>query len=148
MENEVTCCFEALKLRRKAIWRLMKRVDKYSFEIKKRHAESDRPILIAKEDLKNHKWVIVEVRRRADRYACLDEETEELEKWWAALVEVEVDEDKSELVGIRVLMCAGAGGYSIDRYRFNLKVYGTWWRAWEVIPDYSERPPWDDGIKD
>lgn len=147
MEKEVTCCFEIIKPKRKEEWRLIELANKASFEIKIKQYESEKPILIAKEDLAKHKWMIVEIRREEPEPYYLDEEpTGNRSVWWAALVDVSVDEDSGELVGTRILETIGKRW--IERFRFNLERYGTWWRAWEVIPDYSERPPWGDGIKD
>ena len=144
MEKEVTCCFEIIKPKRKEEWRLIELANKASFEIKKKQYESEKPILIRKEDLKDHKWVIVESRREWERYPDLGGTS--TRTMWAALVDVSVDEGSGELIGIRILETIGKRW--IERFRFNLERYGTWWRAWEVIPDYSEKPPWDDGIKD
>lgn len=144
MENEVTCYQEVIKPKRKEEQRLIEMVNKASFEIKKKQYESEKPILIAKEDLAKHKWVIVEIRREEPYY--LVEEPTGSRSAWAALVDVSVDEGRGELIGTRIMETIGKRW--IDRFRFNLERYGTWWRAWEVIPDYSEKPPWDDGIKD
>ena len=144
MENEVTCYYEAIKPKRKEERRLIELVNKASFEINKKQYESEKPILIAKEDLAKHKWVIVEIRREEPYY--LVEEQTGSRSAWVALVDVSVDEGSGELIGTRILETIGKRW--IDRFRFNLERYGTWWRAWEVIPDYSEKPPWDDGIKD
>lgn len=142
--NEVTCFFEIIKPGRKEERRLIELANKASFEIKKKQYESEKPILIRKEDLKDHKWVIVEIRREWERYPDLGGTS--TRTMWAALVDVSVDESSGELIGIRILETIGKRW--IERFRFNLERYGTWWRAWEVIPDYSEKPPWDDGIGD
>ena len=93
----------------------------------------DKPEIIEKEELKNHKGLIIETHHY-DLEGC---------EWNAkiGLIDVKVDETRQEVTGIQVLMKVGSYPGIFKKLTFRMGNYGKLWRAWTQYP--KESPAWD-----
>ena len=119
MEDGIICIRKTIEKSEKELKEI-----RQTIEIESHNAMAKEAILVRKTDLKNYRCIIIEIKpRQGNDYTPIG----------IGLVDVRVDKEAKELIGKRLLKCAGM--YEVQETRFNLNNYRKQWRAWTRIPD-------------
>ena len=131
--NNTICIHRVIKPKRKKVDQIYRMVTRDKYERIKDEAE--KPEIIAKEELKNHEALIIELNQKDTfDYATLEESrTPKI-----GLVDVKIDETRQEMTGIQVLMRVGSYPGMFKEYTFSMSNYGKLWRAWTQYPTESQ----------
>ena len=131
--DDITCVYWAEKTSDREGQRLRRLVNEAKWEAINR---KEKPEIIKKEELKNHKWVIVEIKRDWESMFSMPQKSVKF-----ALVEVAVDEEKEKMSGTEVMVCGRELRPRVEKYEFFLNKYGKTWRAWTGAT--GESTDWD-----
>ena len=131
--DDITCAHWVEKTSDREGQRLRRLVNEAKWEAINR---KEKPEIIKKEELKNHKWVIVEIKRDWESMFLMPQHSVKL-----ALVGVAVDEAEEKLRGTQVKVCVKEYRPRAERFEFFLSKYGKTWRAWTGAT--GESTDWD-----
>ena len=131
--DDITCVHWVEKTSDREGQRLRRLVNEAKWEAINR---KEKPEIIKKEELKNHKWVIIEIKRDWESMFLMPQHSVKL-----ALVEVAVDEAEEKMRGTQVKVCVKEYRPRAERFEFFLSKYGETWRAWTGAT--GESTDWD-----
>ena len=127
-KEDVICTRKEITLVKKDQDRVLKiiRDNQLRMNEEKPHAE-----IIRKTSLEKYECLVIE----HNCYSPYD--------YWPApigigLVDIQVDKEKNEMSGIRIIRYCGT--YTFEKFTYNLDKYRKLWRAWTAIP--SHKQPW------
>ena len=132
--DDITCVLQAIKASKKEENRLAVLHRKARIEA---YTKEEAPTIIKKEDLKNHEWMIVEIRNNT-QFIGIDDDFPSSTK--IACIDVKVNDEKGELSAVRTMYTRGKG-FWFEQYTFFMEKYGKTWRAW--TGPTAKSPVWD-----
>lgn len=122
MEGKIIVTYRELTLDRKEQAEIFKAINDARYEMFVREGEEGR--ILRRSELKNKRFLVIEHKK---------ENPTILGPVLVGLVRTKVNEKEDTLTGIRVFRCGGIRTYKEAKY--NLDVYGEYWRAWTRTPE-------------